>query len=89
MTVYLSKEPVMTTSKYNEEVYVLVFKTNIHFKKDVKTVGVCLKENITVLNWHIDREDVDKVLRIESTIDNTSDIIKTITQAGFLCEELN
>lgn len=89
MNVYLSKEPVMSTSKHIEEVHVLVFKTNIQFKKDLKTVGVCLQEKETVLDWNIDREDVDKVLRIESTIDNTNEIIKTITQAGFFCEELN
>ncbi len=88
MNVYLSKEPVMTTSKKNE-VHVLVFKTNIQFKKDLKTVGVCLQEKNTVLDWHIDREDIDKVLRIESTSNNTNEIIKTITQAGFFCEELN
>ncbi|MBL7911754.1 MAG: hypothetical protein JNJ41_11915 [Bacteroidia bacterium] len=89
MSIYLSKEPVMATSKYNEDAYILIFKTNIEHKKDLKLVELCMEEHGEVIDWHVDREDIDKVLRIESTNDITKKIIKTITQAGFFCEELN
>lgn len=79
----------MANSKYNEDAYILIFKTNIEHKKDLKLVEICMEDHKEVLNWHVDQEDIDNVLRIESANDITKKIIKTITQAGFFCEELN
>lgn len=87
--MYLSKEPVMTTSKNNEALYILIFKTNIELAEDLKLVGSCLEKLDDIKDWHVDREDIDKVLRIESRYDNRQQIIKTINNAGFFCEELN
>ncbi|MBL7921952.1 MAG: hypothetical protein JNJ40_16675 [Bacteroidia bacterium] len=87
--MYLSKEPVMTTSKNNEVLYILIFKTNIELAEDLKLVGSYLEKLDDIKDWHVDREDIDKVLRIESRYDNTHQIIKTINNAGFFCEELN
>lgn len=68
--------------------HVLIFKTNIETDNAHNQVGSILSTQSSVIDWHIDKEDIDKVLRIESTINNSHEIISTIKQAGFICEEL-
>ena len=68
--------------------HILVFKTNIDSAEAFKEIGSLLGSDQSILDWHIDKEDVDKVLRIESELNNTHTIISTISKAGFLCEEL-
>jgi hypothetical protein len=70
-------------------VYVLVFKTNIRFKKDVKTIAPVLDAEHAVIKWNVDRSDIDNILRIESFNNNISHIIKLINKAGYDCVELN
>lgn len=67
---------------------VLVFRTNIRFKKDLRVVGTVLDKTPGVERWNVDREDTDKVLRIESRNTQPADIIQIVTAAGFFCEEL-
>ncbi|HLK28897.1 MAG TPA: hypothetical protein VKT28_09955 [Puia sp.] len=70
-------------------VFVLVFKTNIRFKKDVKTVAPLLDASHFIIKWNVDRSDVDHILRIESFNNNINYVIKLINNAGYNCEELN
>ena len=67
---------------------ILVFKTNIRLKKDLQIIRTILSDLESVLKWNVDRHDIDKILRIESTSNDTNQIIKTINQAGYHCEEL-
>jgi len=67
---------------------ILIFKTNIRFKKDLKKIEPVLNGIDDVLKWNIDRHDIDKVLRIEARTDNLEMIINSIQQEGYLCEEL-
>lgn len=67
---------------------VLVFRTNIRFKKDLKLIGPVLDKQSGVQRWNVDREDSDKVLRVESRTLRAGDIIQLVTRAGFDCEEL-
>lgn len=67
---------------------VLVFRTNIRFKKDLRQVGPFLDKEPGIQRWNVDREDSDKVLRIEARDLLPQDIIHLITRAGFFCEEL-
>lgn len=67
---------------------VLVFRTNIRFKKDLKLIGPVLDKQAGVQRWNVDREDSDKVLRVESRTLRAGDIIQLVTRAGFDCEEL-
>ena len=67
---------------------ILIFKTNIICKNDYNKIASILNTTKDILTWSIDIEDIDKVLRIESIQNNTQDIIITINQAGFICEEL-
>lgn len=68
--------------------YILVFKTNIRFKKDFEIVESILKKYPFILNWNVDKDDKDKVLRIESKTHQTSEIIAAIIQGGYICEEI-
>lgn len=67
---------------------ILVFKTNIRFKKDLKIIGPFLSDYKPVIKWNVDRKDTDKILRIETTSGDPLEIIKTINKAGYHCEEL-
>jgi hypothetical protein len=70
------------------KLHILVFKTNIRFKKDLKTIEQHLNPNLSVIKWNVDMDDDEKILRIESTHNNPDDIIYIIKKAGFECEEL-
>ena len=70
-------------------VYVLIFKTTIRFKKDVKNITPILNTEHSIIKWNVDRSDVDHILRIESFNNNINHIIKLMNNAGYACEELN
>jgi hypothetical protein len=67
---------------------VLVFKTNLQFKKDVNRLSPVLSNMSGILRWNVDREDMDKVLRIETRILTAQEIIRLVNNAGYVCEEL-
>ncbi|HEY0668972.1 MAG TPA: hypothetical protein VGD22_12385 [Sphingobacteriaceae bacterium] len=68
--------------------HILVFKTNIRLKKDLAIIEKILKKDLLILHWSLDRDDIDKILRIESKSKNSSQIIAAINKAGYFCEEL-
>jgi hypothetical protein len=67
---------------------ILVFKTNISEEEDVIKVKVRMKDEQRIKRWTVDREDCDKVLRIEADALQPGEIIALVTQAGYACEEL-
>jgi tRNA G26 N,N-dimethylase Trm1 len=67
---------------------ILVFKTNIKYKKDVKNITPLMSAETRIKKWNIDREDISKVLRIESDKMHPSEITHIINKAGYSCEEL-
>ena len=67
---------------------ILIFKTNIRLKKDVGVIKPLLCADESIVQWNVDRDDTDKILRIVSTSNDTAGIIKTINEAGYQCEEL-
>lgn len=67
---------------------IFVFKTDIDSEYDMEELDELLAKQETILRWNVDREDVDKVLRIESTADNGSWLREKVAEAGYLCEEL-
>jgi hypothetical protein len=68
--------------------HVLIFKTNVESEEQLQQASLLLDATDSVIKWNIDREDIDKVLRIESTLPHTTDIMKIMVEAGFACEEL-
>lgn len=67
---------------------ILIFKTNIKYKKDLHNLMHVMNSIPSIAFWNIDREDVDKVLRIGSTNNDTEAIRNKIRYAGYVCEEL-
>jgi hypothetical protein len=78
-TSVLSKQPVR----------VLVFKTSLRYKKDVRQIEPLMNTQPGILCWNVDREDTDHVLRIETMHLQPQDIIRLVHQAGHFCEELH
>ncbi len=67
---------------------VLILKTNIRYKKDVKEVAPLLDGQDNISRWNIDLNDIDKVLRIEANDIELTEVVQLIQEAGFHCEEL-
>jgi len=67
---------------------VLVFKTDIIGEKDTENLRQILKEDRRIRNWNIDQNDIDNVLRIESSKMSPADVIALVKNLGYMCEEL-
>lgn len=67
---------------------VLVFRTNINHKEDLKRIETLFRNVKEISSWNVDLEDHDKVLRLESSTIDIETIIKMTNEAGFFCEEL-
>jgi len=67
---------------------ILVFKTNLAFKKDVKKLSESLGFQREIIKWNVDLSDVDRILRIEPAEISANKIIEIVTAAGYSCEEL-
>lgn len=71
------------------QAFVLIFRTSINRKKDVRLLMPMLNAFPEIIKWNVDISDIDNVLRIESTHPDCLPVIEKIKQAGYLCEELN
>lgn len=69
---------------------IMVFKTNINSKDYSGQVALALEEFGEEINWNLDLEDVDKILRVECDSDRIGpeEIIQKMKEADFYCEEL-
>ena len=67
---------------------VLVFKTDIIAKVDRENLAQILTNDHRIRNWNIDQDDIDNVLRIESTEMCPTDVIELVKKLGYQCEEL-
>ena len=66
---------------------VLVFATDIRTENDLQKARIALNENIEIHRWSVDQEDVDCVLRIESTL-SANQITELLNSHKFDCAEL-
>ncbi|MGY3211988.1 tRNA G26 N,N-dimethylase Trm1 [Mucilaginibacter sp. HD30] len=66
--------------------HILLFKTNIVNKTDKRIIK--LLKDAGVSKWHVDCEDCDKVLRIESSTLHHQTIINLLKNQGYECSEL-
>ncbi len=68
---------------------ILVLKTNINNHKDEEQVRSLFDRHPSIYQWTVDREDCDKVLRIEAAEDLSYDhVITLVQQINYQCEEL-
>lgn len=72
----------------SKSIQVLVFKTNLVSARDIHRISPLIGETPGVIRWNVDQHDIDNVLRIETAWLSPEDIIRVVTRAGYLCEEL-
>lgn len=76
--------------KHKSKIRVHIFKTNIKTASDVNVIKNLLDLNPKVSRFSIDLEDVDKVLRIESSKKlSEKDLIEEVKSKGFMCGKLD
>ena len=64
----------------------LIFKTNIENESRIKKVNALLAYNPDVMDWSIDLEDRDKVLRIEAEDQvMESEVMEIVNSWGLEC----
>ena len=73
-------------SKSNTEI--LVFKTNLTDAKHIKEVESLLDVHPHIIQWNVDLNDCDNVLRIVSRNIAGAEIENILLNAGYYCEEL-
>lgn len=67
----------------------LIFKTDIKSKRKIKSLLPILNNQEDIIDWSIDTEDIDNVLRIEAKERLTEKaVIDLISQEGYHCEVL-
>ena len=79
---------IKPTSYAKRTLRILVFKTNLVSAKDIHRISPLMGETPGILRWNVDEHDIDNVLRIETSWLLPGDIIRVLTNAGYLCEEL-
>ena len=67
---------------------VLIFKTNIRYKKHIKAIEQHIANQPGIIKWNVDLKDVDKVLRIVTPGLHPAKIEGLVKRAGYMCEEL-
>jgi hypothetical protein len=67
---------------------VLVFKTNVRYKKNINAVASRLDQIADIDKWNFDLHDRDKILRVETVKLSPAIIENTLQQAGYFCREL-
>jgi copper chaperone len=67
---------------------ILVFKTNLRFKKNISEAVSHIEKIPGVKRWNVDLNDCDKVLRIESNDLAPQLVEETLTNIGYYCKEL-
>ncbi len=67
---------------------VVVLKTKIHSEEDVQQLAEVLENVDNILKWSVDRQDSDKVLRVETFNTTTEEIMDLLGNNQIFCEEL-
>ena len=67
---------------------VLVFKTNLRFKKQINEVTPHINNLQGIARWNVDLDDIDNILRVEARNLSPRVVEHTLLQAGYVCKEL-
>lgn len=91
MTLFqISKVPLVasSTGAVRSNVEILVFKTNLTDAKRIEEVESLLDIHPHIIQWNVDLDDCDKVLRIVSRNIAAQEVENILLNAGYYCEEL-
>jgi hypothetical protein len=67
---------------------ILVFKTNLRFKKHINSISPHLQNINGIVEWNVDLKDRDKILRVKGLDVIPASIETLVKRAGYYCEEL-
>ena len=67
---------------------ILVFKTSVMFKYQVKQLSYALDTLIQDGSWNFDLDDCDNILRVVTDDISRTDVIMLMQQLGHNCEDL-
>ena len=67
---------------------VLVFKTNLTDSKRISDIESLLDVHPHIVQWNVDLNDCDNVLRIVSKNIEAKEVENILLHAGYYCEEL-
>ena len=67
---------------------ILVFKTNIFYREQMRSVKRHLEEVDGILKWNVDFWDEDRVLRVVTDQLSPREVEHHLRTAGYFCEEL-
>lgn len=67
---------------------VLVFKTNLTDSRRIGDVEPLLEVHPNIIEWNVDLEDCDNVLRIVGRNMAAGEVEDILLNAGYCCEEL-
>ena len=67
---------------------ILVFKTNLTDTKRISDVESLLDTHPHIVQWNVDLDDCDNVLRIVSRNIAAQEVENLLLNAGYYCEEL-
>ena len=65
-----------------------IFRTNIDTHEQKEVLKTVFGGNGDVVDWSVDLEDVDRVLRLVCTRGEASAYLEQVRGVGFSCEEL-
>ena len=69
--------------------YLFILRSNIDSPSKVKALKPVLRKLKFISRWTVDTEDIDHVLRIESTVNRSeSEVAGLLRSFGILCEPL-
>ena len=67
---------------------ILVFKTNILYREQMRSVKRHLEEVDGIVKWNVDFWDEDRVLRVVTDQLSPREVENHLRTAGYFCEEL-
>ena len=88
MNVHFMRTIIKPPSYAKQSMQVLVFKTNLVSAKDIHRISPLMGDTPGIIRWNVDQHDIDNVLRIETAWLLPEDIVRVVTDAGYICEEL-
>ncbi len=88
MSIHLTTTPLLAVKDLPASGQVLVFRTSVRNRKDVRKIEGMLNQLVDCTEWSFDLADVDKVLRIEAHSLQPESVIQLLEQAGYCCAEL-
>jgi hypothetical protein len=88
MNQFQMNEVSAVTAAALSSIEILVFKTNLTNTKRISEVEPLLDVHPHIVQWNVDLDDCDKVLRIVSKNIAAPEVESIILSAGYYCEEL-